>query len=248
MGKTAPLICFLIPIYNEAENIQELINSILLHESRIPEFTIVFVNDGSTDNSKEILINQKNIIHLSLPVNKGPGAAFQEGFNYILTNLITVKYIITVEGDNTADLTILPQLIDATKSHELVLASVYSENGKLDATSWWRLILSKIANKMSRIILNIPQKTLTSFYRIYDVALLKRIKENYEPFISQRGFACKVELLAKANYLNASIVEIPTTLFSKKRKGKSKMNLMNTIIEHLKFLFLSHSIKNKIKR
>jgi dolichol-phosphate mannosyltransferase len=119
---------------------------------------------------------------------------------------------------------------------DVVLASVYSEGGGFSKTNWVRLLISKFANGLTRRCLNLPYQTLTSFYRIYRVSALHKLQNNGRPIFSEKGFICQVEILYKLHRKGFVIKEIPTTLFTDRRKGKSKMNLRKTMIAHIRFL------------
>jgi len=57
-------LSIIIPIYNESESLQELSNKIvnICHKTHVSEFEIIFVDDGSTDNTQSILrqLQKKN--------------------------------------------------------------------------------------------------------------------------------------------------------------------------------------------
>jgi dolichol-phosphate mannosyltransferase len=228
----------LVPFYNEAENIPQFIKQVAEVLGEL-NFQFVCVNDGSTDNTFEVLSSllpsySLHIIHYEH--NKGPGVAFQRGFEWILKEGNDNDRIITLEGDNTADLSTLKELIKASEQADLVLASVYALGGGFRKTNAWRLMISRIANALTRKVLRINQQTLTSFYRVWKFELINKMNQKYTPLIEESGFICQVELLVKATRCKARIVEIPTILYSERRKGKSKMKILKTGIQH--FLFL----------
>jgi len=232
------MIWVLIPVFNEAAGIPSMLEE--LRESLISHgaFSLVLVDDGSTDHSKEViqnsLSNSDYSIHLGQ--NMGPGSAFLAGFEFILKLAENKDSILTLEGDGTADLSSLSEMFIALKTYDLVLASVYLNTNGFSKTSAWRMFVSKMANGISRNYLGLPQKTLTSFYRLWSVELLRKMKFRFPNLIEEQGFICQVELLFKAKLVNAHIIEIPTRVFSDKRIGKSKMKLLKTAISHLRFL------------
>ena len=68
----------IIPAYNEAENIEKVVNNIV---QNYPEYDYIIVNDGSKDNTEKICL--KNGYHvLNLPINLGIGGAVQTGYCY----------------------------------------------------------------------------------------------------------------------------------------------------------------------
>ena len=154
----------------------------------------------------------------------------------MLTTLPDFDFLLTMEGDGTADLSSLQSMFDSINNADVVLASVYSEGGGFSKTNWARLLISKFANGLTRLCLNLPFKTLTSFYRIYRVSVLHQLQYNNTQIFNEKGFICQVEILYKFHRNGFVIKEIPTTLFTDRRKGKSKMNLLKTMIAHIRFL------------
>ncbi len=234
------IIYFLIPIYNEAENIPLLAQNLM---SVIPNESkhYIFIDDCSKDNTvsiiKEKFENLKYTI-ISKTQNQGPGDSFNIGFNWIIENSQNNDdIIVTIEADNTSDLSILPTMILLSKSnYSLVLASVYAQGGGFDQTSFFRKIISFFANMLFRLFFDIKVLTLSSFYRVYHINLIKTIKEHNNKIISEKGFICMLEILLKAIKINAKIIEVPMVLYSSNRKGKSKMKIWKTIRGYLLFI------------
>lgn len=243
------MIYILIPVFNECNNIPNLfkeVNSILPEHEKL----FVFTDDGSTDNTIEIIEDEfKNVPFkiLSDGKNRGPGGAFNIGFEWILLNTKSNEdIVITMEADCTCDITLVPKMIAINKiGFNLILASVYAQGGGFDGTTIFRKLISSIANLAFRYLLNIKVLTLSSFYRLYSIELLRRIKEHNPSIISETGFICMVEVLVKAIEQQASIIEIPMTLNSKKRAGNSKMKIFKTSIEYLSFFIKRGLQRNK---
>lgn len=81
----------IIPAYNESKNIDNLVKEI-----KLTNLDYVIINDGSTDNTKEILV-KNNYNMLDLPFNVGLAAVTRVGFKYAYDN----KYdcVISIDGD-----------------------------------------------------------------------------------------------------------------------------------------------------
>ena len=129
------MISIVIPIYNEEANIAKLAESILKALSGI-EYEVLFINDGSTDNSeKEILAISKSNAHIkliNLRRNYGQTAAMQAGFDHSKGNIV-----IPMDGDLQNDPKDIPMLIEKI-------------NEGYDVVSGWRKIRSD--KKFTRII------------------------------------------------------------------------------------------------
>jgi hypothetical protein len=87
-----------------------------------------------------------------------------------------------------------------------------------------------------RLFFNIKILTLSSFYRVYKIGLIRNIKANNNEIIKESGFISMLEILLKAIRLNAKIIEVPMLLKTQSRKGKSKMKKISTSVSYLKFL------------
>ena len=129
------MISIVIPIYNEEANIDKLTESILTALSDI-EYEVLFINDGSTDNSeKEIQEKIKSNSHIkliNLRRNYGQTAAMQAGFDHSKGNIV-----IPMDGDLQNDPKDIPMLIEKI-------------NEGYDVVSGWRKIRSD--KKFTRII------------------------------------------------------------------------------------------------
>ncbi len=235
-------VYFIIPVYNESPNIPQLsvnLTQVLPHHEKY----YIFVDDASSDDSIDKIrefFQRQNYEIIKKEKNYGPGHSFDIGFERVLTLAHDDDVIVTMEADNTSDIRILHKMIEISKlDFDLVLASVYAQGGGFSKTTWWRKILSFFANLVFRMFFNIKVLTLSSFYRVYKVDLIKRIKEKYGKIIKENGFTCMLELLIKAINVNATLIEVPMVLASNNRIGKSKMKIFKTSVSYFRLLLSS---------
>lgn len=90
-------VLLIIPAYNEEENILETVNKIKQYSQ---EIDYIVINDGSTDNTEKILV-QNNIKHIQLINNLGIGGAVQTGYKYAYENDYDIA--IQFDGDGQHD-------------------------------------------------------------------------------------------------------------------------------------------------
>lgn len=84
-------ISIVIPVYNEAEMIEKVLNDIKLFcDANIEQYEIVCVNDCSKDNSLEILKTIDFITLVNHKINKGYGAALKSGINQAKHEVILI--------------------------------------------------------------------------------------------------------------------------------------------------------------
>lgn len=90
-------LLILIPAYNEAENIERVVNNLI---ENYPQYDYVVINDGSTDTTRKICTgNRYNL--LDLPLNLGLSGAIKGGMRY--ANYNGYDYVLQLDGDGQHD-------------------------------------------------------------------------------------------------------------------------------------------------
>jgi glycosyltransferase involved in cell wall biosynthesis len=117
--KTVSLV---IPLYNEEESLPELYSKIMAVLPKVPasSYEIIFVNDGSTDNSsrvvRELAAKDKNVKGIFFRKNYGKAAALSAGFK-----AARFDYVITMDADLQDDPEEIPGLIaELDKGFDLI--------------------------------------------------------------------------------------------------------------------------------
>jgi dolichol-phosphate mannosyltransferase len=227
------VIRFVIPVYNERENIANLIAD-LAPRARELGARIIFVDDGSTDGTAEVIEANRQDLHLAIvrhQVNRGLGTAINSGLRAALGESQDDDAIVTIEGDNTSDLDDLAQF---QQGSDVVLASVYAPGGRIVGVAPWRLAASKAVSNSFRYVGGLKEiHTLSSLYRVYRAGTLRRAAETYGwLLVREPGFAANVELLLKLYNAGASVSEVPTVNDWSRRLGVSKMSLKPTVMAY----------------
>ena len=139
-----PQISYIIPILNEQDNIVKTIHRIMTSVPSKYEFEIIFIDDGSTDSTLDILKSQKNrnkcIKCISLSRNFGHQAALTAGLEYAKG-----QYIAILDGDLQDPPELIPEFIKyLEKGYDLVygIRTKRKENilKKLSYFSFYRLL------------------------------------------------------------------------------------------------------------
>lgn len=118
-------LSIIIPCYNEGKklikNIEKINNYILENLSDL-NYEIIVVNDGSTDNTKDIIeeniMNLKNTNFFSYEKNKGKGGAVKEGIKKALGN-----WILFMDADLSTDLSAIKTVLDNIDSQKIIIGS-----------------------------------------------------------------------------------------------------------------------------
>jgi len=233
----------IVPMLNEAANLPTLVASMRrmaagLPPSITPRFLVV--DDGSTDGTGETATRLSSGLDLTVLRHErrcGPGRAFATGFTHVAAHLGADDYVATMEGDNTSRLELLSTMfVRMREGYDVILASPYLYGGAIENTTTWRVVLSRIANVFVKEVLGLTGlATVSSFYRLYRGSVILNLQRCYGPGIVERaGFECMVELLLKMVYMRTSISEVPMTLDTSLRAGRSKMKVLRTIGGYLR--------------
>lgn len=209
----------IVPTYNEAENIRELVPRILEQD---PGVEILIVDDNSTDGTGALVDELRNTeprLHvLHRPKKLGLGTAYVAGFRYALEH--NYDLVFEMDADFSHDPDSIPAFLDAVKDADLVLGSRYL-NG-VTVVNWplSRLILSYGANVYTRVITGMPLKDATGGFKCFRRTTLERINLDR---VRSDGYGFQIEMNFIAWRKGLRIKEIPI-LFVDRRVGISKMN------------------------
>ncbi|HEX9974920.1 MAG TPA: glycosyltransferase, partial [bacterium] len=114
-----------IPTYNEAQNIEQIIDRILFQGIRGLE--ILVVDDNSPDGTgrivEKIAQDEPNIHLMKRPGKAGLGTAYVAGFKYALER--DYDYVFEMDADFSHDPEEIPNFLEAIKTYDLVIGSRY---------------------------------------------------------------------------------------------------------------------------
>jgi len=224
-------LSIIIPMFNEAENVE---STLIRVEEALASFKeayeIIAVNDGSLDNTLEILNKLKEqdgkLKVVSYSKNIGRGMALRKGFQESKGEMV-----VSIDGDLSYDPNYILDLVGTLKNDQdidFVLASPYMPGGGVRNVPWHRLWISKLGNRILRFAMPNRIYTSTGIFRAYR----KKILDSLE--LESDGKEIHLEILSKALALGFRVKEVPAVL-SSRRRGKSKFKFKKTAISHLVF-------------
>ena len=161
-------VLLIIPAYNEAENIERVVNNLI---NNFPQYDYIVVNDGSKDDTRKILA-KNNYCYLDLPVNTGLAGAFRTGIRY--ANAMGYDYAIQYDGDGQHKAeSIAPMLKKMEESGaDIVIGSRFCEKKK-DKSA--RMIGSRLISTAIRLRTGKKINDPTSGLRLYNKRMIKRL-------------------------------------------------------------------------
>ncbi|RLI36515.1 hypothetical protein DRO55_03400 [Candidatus Bathyarchaeota archaeon] len=230
----------LLPCYNEERNLGRLIYEISQACVNL-DYTVIAVDDGSSDNTYNLLKSLSKeypIVLLRHEKNKGLHEALRTLLFWTYKNTNENDLLITMDSDLTHDPAHIPTLVAQCreKGMDVAIASRYVKGGKQLGVPFYRVLLSKALQALTRATLKIPVKDVSSGYRCIRSYSIKKAIEKYgsRHFIETKGFDVQLEILYKLFLNGAKITEIPITLDYSKKKSKSKLKVTRTILRYIK--------------
>lgn len=213
-------ITIIIPTFNEKDNISLIINAIR-HSLESYPWKIIFVDDDSPDGTASYIKNISKTdpqIHCIKRIGRrGLSSACVEG---ILAS--SSPYIAIMDADMQHDESILPDMLTGIIKNkcDLVIGTRYSERGSVGDLTMIRVIISKFATWLGRIIINKDVSDPMSGFFLIKKEFFNEIHSS----LSIKGYKILLDILSSSNN-DIKILEIPYVMRSR-QKGESKLDAL----------------------
>lgn len=217
---------FLVPIYNEGENVRFLYDNLVAEEA--PFDTLKFIYDIDTDTSlpfiKEISQKDPRVIAEKNEYGKGVIKALSWGFAHVENGPVIV-----LMGDNSDKLSIIPEMLKLWREGATIVnPSRYMKGGKQHGGGFLKSTLSSLAGRSLKLI-GFPTADPTNNFKLYDGAWLREQKIE-----STGGFEVALELCYKAYAQGKLICELPTEWFDR-TQGESRFQFRKWLPKYLRW-------------
>lgn len=211
----------IVPTYNEADNIDELISQLLALADGVG---VIVVDDNSPDGTGQLadawaqkMPDRVHVVHR--PAKLGLGTAYIAGFQKGLDDL-QAERLMTMDADFSHNPRYIPAMIAMSADRDVVIGSRYVPGGGSRNCTWKRILLSRIANAISRTLLGLKAHDTTAGFRLYRREVLLSIPLD-EIFSS--GYSFLVEMLFMCQRRGWRIGEVPI-IFEDRRMGTTKIS------------------------
>jgi dolichol-phosphate mannosyltransferase len=226
-------LAIVIPTYNEGKTLPSLIDRLVEQVKHIvDDFNIVIVDDSSPDGTADIARNLakkfREIIVIQRPAKLGLGAAYKNGFRYVLEKLGS-DFIIEMDADHSHDPSEIPNMIKKIGKYDFLIASRHVKGSATIGWGIWRKLTHAIAVSIARQCAKLDISDPTSGFRMFKNETLQQI--DFEK-IKSDGYAFQIEVLHQLKQKGMKGLETITT-FVDRKEGKSKMG-KNEMLQFVK--------------
>ena len=231
-----------MPTYNNAPMLKRVLDDLLAYTDQI-----IVVNDGSTDDTAQILSTVKVADVVSYPVNKGKGYALRQGFQRALS--LGYEYAISIDSDGQHFADDLPVFLQAlaTNSGSIIIGNRNMDQSTVPGKSnfgrnfsnfWFTFETGRSLNDTQ------------SGYRLYPLRRLNDFRW------LTRKFEFEIEVLVRSAWAGIPIVEVPVKVYYPE-KGKrishfrpfrdfTRISILNTVLVAITLLYIKP--RNLIRR
>jgi glycosyltransferase involved in cell wall biosynthesis len=199
-------VSFLIPVYNEASTIAELVERVCA----LPfEKQLVVIDDGSTDGSSAIideLAARLPEVRVVRQANRGKGAALRAGIP-LLDGEITVIQDADLEYD-PVDVPALIRPIEEGHA-DVVYGSRLSGGRPQRAYLFWHMVGNKLLSLVTGILYNTTLTDMETGYKAFRTPVLQSLA------LREDGFAIEPEITASICKRHLRVYELPIAYYGR---------------------------------
>lgn len=214
-------IVIVIPTYNAKESILHTIKKIFL---LVKNAQVIIVDDNSPDKTASLVKSHfgkdKRVILVNRKEKGGRGSAVIAGLKVGFKNK-EAQYFIEMDADLCHDPKYIAKLVDKCRKADVVIASRYLPQSRIDGWTWKRKLMSFAINTFAKIILQIPINDYTDGFRCYSRKAVAIIC-SYE--IKSRGYIVLSEIAYLCFRKKLRFAEVPINFYFKP-VTKSNLNL-----------------------
>ncbi len=200
-------ISVIIPAFNEAENIDSVIDQ-LHSQPCLQGAEMIVVDDGSIDRTGE-LAKAKGVKVIRHPYNKGNGASIKTGVRQAQGEIL-----LFLDADGQHDLNLIQKMLELVTDYDLVIAARTTDFGR----SWIRKLANYFLNALASYLSGFKIPDLTSGFRAAKKSVFKEYLH-----ILPNGFSYPTTSTLAFLLSGYSVSFVPTTSFKRGSGTKSKI-------------------------
>ncbi len=208
----------IIPTFNEAENIADLLSAL----TRLyPAIHVLVVDDGSPDGTaarvKDVMKTDPRVFLLERSGKGGRGSAVLAGFRYGLQR--DYKFFVEMDADFSHRPEEITEMFVQIGTVDMVVGSRYLPGSEIHQWGIKRTVFSYLANAFARAMLGIPISDYTNGFRCYTRKAIESLSMDR---IDAKGYVVLSEVAMQLHRRGLKIGEVPT-VFVNRRRGISNL-------------------------
>jgi len=221
-------ISIIIPVYNEDKYIFKIIKKVLKSNVFELKKEIIIVNDGSTDQSKniieKIIKNNKYILLINKTKNYGKGSALKTGFLKSTGDIVLIQDSDLEYDPNDYPLLIKPFI---ENDADVVYGSRFNSNQPHRMLFFWHYTANIFLTTLSNIFTNLNLTDIETGYKVFKGDLIRKIAKK---LVSKR-FGFEPEITAKISKIkNTKIYEVGISYWGRTYEEGKKISWKDGVL------------------
>lgn len=207
--KKPPLLSILMPVYNEAGTIKEIISRVQAVSLGDVRKEIIIVDDGSTDGTREVLQQLKQSDDYKVyfhAQNMGKGAALRTGLTYAVGDIILIQDA-DLEYDPREYNELLAPILEGRA--DVVYGSRLSGAKVARAFNFWHFLGNKLLTLITNLLYNAILSDMETCYKVFRADVIKNIQ------IKSNRFDFEPEITAKVLKRKHKLYELPISYYGR---------------------------------
>lgn len=213
-----------IPAYNAQKSLPKILHSIL--ELKILPNTIFIVDDGSTDQTAQVVVQFEPVELIQLGNNNGKGAALRIGIDKFLKNKQS-DFLLIMDADGQHPVASIPEFLDRAKTNntDIIIGHRFEKIGVMPLA---RIFSNTVSSIITSWVTGIKIPDSQCGFRLMKRSVLETIQ------LTEDGFQVETELIVKAakKGFTFNFVPIPTIYNGQ----KSYIKHVNDTIRFMKII------------
>jgi glycosyltransferase involved in cell wall biosynthesis len=226
--------CVLLPTYNNSQTIAQVVSDVLQYSD-----DVCVVNDGSTDNTLEILKQFPQIKLHTYAQNKGKGWALRQGFQFAVKNGYDYAITLDTDGQHYADdLPIMLGALEKNRNAIIIGARNMNQSNVPGKSSFG----NKFSNFWFELETGISVPDTQSGYRVYPVKRLSNMR-----FFTYK-YEFEIEVLVRSAWNDIDVLAVPIKVYYPPAEERithfrpfqdfSRISVLNTVLVFWAFAWI----------
>lgn len=231
-----PKVVVMVPTYNEAGNVADLVRAILALP--LPEYDVrvLVADDNSPDGTGRIVQemgrSDPRVQALVRLKRRGRGSGGIDGFKSALAQ--GADFVVEMDGDFSHQPKYIPALLRAVRTHDMAIGSRYVPGGRDADRGLHRRFITFCVRSFIRRLYKVRLRDVSSGFRCFRREVLEAV--DLDDLISV-GQSIVLEILRKVDCLGFTVAEVPI-VFIDRARGVTKLDflaLLETLLLAVKF-------------